>query len=451
MKLSLTRNCYPTKGFMRTKTIFKTEITDILKLKMLKWAQQFAEVIWLDSNNYPQTHSNFQAVLAVDAFTSIKTDFVNGFEKLNEYQSITKDWLFGYLTYDLKNDLERLRSSNYDGLHFPDLYFFQPKKLFFLYEDRVEARYLNFVVDEVEADWQEILNIDIEEIAAENAINEGLKIETRTSKESYFEKLEKMKSHIERGDIYEANLCQEFYAENAIINPLQTFNHLNTISKSPFAVFLKLEHLYALSASPERFLKKTGKHIISQPIKGTAKRSANPAEDAKIIVQLENDAKERSENIMITDLVRNDLSKIALKGSVNVEELCKVYTFMQVHQLISTISCEVSESISPVNIIKNTFPMGSMTGAPKVSAMKIIENLEDAKRGLYSGTIGYFDNAGNFDFNVVIRGILYNSEKKYLSFSVGGAITVNSTPQNEYDECLVKAQAVREVLSKYAP
>ncbi len=149
---------------------------------------------------------------------------------------------------------------------------------------------------------------------------------------------------------------------------------------------------------------------------------------------------------MITDLVRNDLSRIADKGSVHVDELCEIYTFEQVHQLISTVSCTVSPEIPSVEVLEKTFPMGSMTGAPKISAMQIIESLEDAKRGLYSGAIGYFSPHGDFDFNVVIRSILYNSAEKYLSFSVGSAITINSTPEKEYEECLLKARAMRQVL-----
>ena len=255
-----------------------------------------------------------------------------------------------------------------------------------------------------------------------------------------------MLRHIERGDIYEANFCQEFFSENTKIDPLKSYLHLNEISKPPFATFLKFDKHYVLSASPERYLKKTGERIVSQPIKGTAKRLEDPSEDKKMVEKLSLDPKERSENIMITDLVRNDLSKIAEKGSVKVEELCKIYSFEQVHQMISTISCTVSADLSPVKIIKNTFPMGSMTGAPKISAMKIIEELEDAKRGLYSGAVGYFEPNGDFDFNVIIRSILYNEDLNYVSYSVGGAITVKSIPENEYEECLIKAKAMREVL-----
>ena len=209
---------------------------------------------------------------------------------------------------------------------------------------------------------------------------------------------------------------------------------------------MRLGNLYALSASPERYISKNGNTVISQPIKGTAKRLIDKMEDEKLRLQLENDQKERSENIMITDLVRNDLSKFANKGSVKVDELCKIYSFEQVHQMISTITCQVDNSLSPVYMIRETFPMGSMTGAPKISAMNIIEELEDSKRGLYSGAIGYFDPRGNFDFNVVIRSILYNTLNNYVSFSVGSAITAKSIPENEYEECLIKAKAMREAL-----
>ncbi|PVW15718.1 aminodeoxychorismate synthase component I [Marixanthomonas spongiae] len=414
-----------------------------VKVRILTWAQQFEEVAWMDSNSFEANHSSYQAILAVDAFTSIRTDHFNAFEKLEEYQRTAKDWIFGYLTYDLKNDVENLSSSNDDGLAFPDLQFFQPKKIFFFSETEVEIQYLNVVSDELESDWETIENTTVPE--AINT-NDSVKIRLRTTKDDYFEKVGRMLKHIERGDIYEANFCQEFYAEATGIDPLSTFFHLNEISRPPFATFLKLSQLYALSASPERYLKKTGNTVISQPIKGTAKRLPNPSEDQKMAEALQNDPKERSENIMITDLVRNDLSRIAKKGTVEVEELCKIYTFEQVHQMISTIRCEVKASVSPVEIIKNSFPMGSMTGAPKVSAMKIIETLEDAKRGLYSGAVGYFTPTGDFDFNVVIRSILYNEAKKYVSFSVGGAITAKSVPENEYEECLLKAQAMRTVL-----
>lgn len=429
---------------MRTRRTHQLTHPENFKKQLLNWAQQFDDVIWFDSNNYPSKYSSYDAVLAVDAFTSIRTDYVDAFNKLQEYQSTTKDWIFGYLTYDLKNDVEDLTSSNFDGLDFPELYFFQPKKLFLFKDDSVELCYLRMADDEFESDLDEINNT-VTSIEVEKS-QSSIKIKLRIHKDEYFEKVGTMLSHIQRGDIYEANFCQEFYAEKSQINPLETYFKLNAISKPPFATFLKLDDKYLLSATPERYIKKMRQDVISQPIKGTAKRSEDPQLDIELAAALSNDEKERSENIMIVDLVRNDLSLTALKGSVKVEELCKVYTFPQVHQMISTISSKVSEDAEPVSLLQTTFPMGSMTGAPKISAMTIIEDLEETKRGLYSGSVGYFTPEGDFDFNVVIRSILYNASESYISYSVGSAITAKSNPLKEYEECLVKAKAMREVL-----
>jgi para-aminobenzoate synthetase component 1 len=427
----------------RTIRTFSVDNRQEFKHNLLFWAQQFETAIWLDSNNYKQQYASFDTALAVEEFTSIKTDYFNAFEKLKEYQTITKDYIFGYISYDVKNDVEDLTSNNFDGLDFADLYFFQPKKLFFIKDNSVEFHYLKMVDDEMEFDFEEIQKTKNPEILrSENDI----KIKLRIHKDEYYQKVTKVLEHIKRGDIYEANFCQEFYAENSTINPIEVYNHLNKISTPPFATFLKIEHQYALSASPERYIKKEGTKIISQPIKGTAKRLRSEIDDAQIASDLSRDTKERSENVMIVDLVRNDLSKSAKKGSVKVEELCKVYTFKQVHQMISTVVSEIEENIHPVAVLKSTFPMGSMTGAPKFSAMKIIENLEETKRGLYSGSVGYFTPNGDFDFNVIIRSILYNEEKKYISYSVGSAITAKSIPEKEYEECLLKAKAMKYVL-----
>jgi para-aminobenzoate synthetase component 1 len=397
----------------------------------------------MDSNDYPQDYSSFDCILAVDAFTSIKTDFHNAFEDLKQYQQITKDWLFGYLSYDLKNNIEVLNSYNFDGLNFPDLFFFQPKKIFLLKGNQLEIQYLNMCDDEVEVDFEEIGNNQSLNVNKE----ENPLIQQRISKEKYLEKVSKILEHIHRGDIYEANFCMEFFVENATINPLEKFQKLNEISKSPLAVYFKNNSHFLLSASPERYLKKEGETLISQPIKGTSKRYSDPIEDEKSKNQLALDPKERSENIMVSDLVRNDLSRTAQKGSVKVTELCGIYSFEQVHQMITTITSKIDSQYSAVEVIRTSFPMGSMTGTPKVSVMKIIEELEETKRGLYSGAVGYFTPNGDFDFNVVIRSILYNQENKYISFSVGSAITSLSVPENEYEECLLKAKAMREVLS----
>jgi len=413
----------------------------LYKQQLLQWSQQFREVVFLDSNAYHQKYSSYDCVLAVDAFTTIKTDFHNAFEELQQYQQQTKDWLFGYLAYDLKNDTEKLHSDNFDGLQFPDLFFFQPKKLFLLKDNHLEIQYLHLCDDEIDFDFNQIKTY------SSNAIpNSQFNILPRISKENYVIKVNTMLEHIHRGDIYEANFCMEFYAEKATIDPLNVYEKLNQISKPPFATFFKNQQQYLLCASPERYLKKEGNKVISQPIKGTAKRFSEVTSDEQSKTELSQNPKERSENIMIVDLVRNDLSKTASKGSVDVEELCGIYTFEQVHQMISTVVSTVENAISPVEIIKTTFPMGSMTGAPKISAMNIIETLEETKRGLYSGAVGYFTPENDFDFNVVIRSILYNAEERYVSFSVGSAITAQANAEQEYEECMLKAKAMFEVL-----
>ena len=434
---------------MRSLKTYQLTKTAQFKAQLLSWSQQFDTVLWLDSNNYSQQYSNYDAVLAVDEFTSIKTDHLDAFNKLKEYQTLTKDWIFGYLTYDLKNDVEALESKNTSILDFPELYFFQPQKLFLIKYNVLEVRYLKMVDHEIESDFKTITNFKTDDLKQNKAVtneDEKVKIKLTLTKDNYLERVNAVLNHIKRGDIYEANFCQEFFVEEVVIKPYAVYNKLNSISNPPFASYFKHLDNYVMCASPERYLKKEGSKLISQPIKGTAKRSTNKKEDELLKTNLQNDIKERSENVMIVDLVRNDLSLTAQKGSVKVEELCKIYSFDQVHQMISTVVSNVKPEIHPVDIIKTTFPMGSMTGAPKISAMQIIETLEVSKRGLYSGAIGYFTPENNFDFNVVIRSILYNKSKKHVSYSVGSAITAKSDPAKEYEECLLKAKAMRQAL-----
>ena len=427
---------------VRTSQIQSIKNTEVFVNQLLSWSQQYREVVFLDSNLYNQKYSSYDCILAVDAFTSIKTDAFNAFGDLKQYQQITKDWLFGYLSYDLKNDVEVLYSANQDGLHFPDLFFFQPKKLFLLKGNQLEVCYLKVCDDEMEIDMK-----SIKALSETSILTTAIKVQQRISKEDYLIKAAALLEHIQRGDIYEANFCMEFFAENVTIQPLEVYKKLNAISKAPFATFFKNDDNYLLCASPERYLRKQDAKVISQPIKGTAKRFLDIHLDEQAKLALANNPKERSENIMIVDLVRNDLSHTAIKGSVAVEELCGIYSFQQVHHMISTVVSEVENTTSPIEILRTTFPMGSMTGAPKIAAMKIIEHFETTKRGVYSGAMGYFTPNGDFDFNVVIRSILYNSSNSYVSFSVGSAITSQAIPEAEYNECLLKAKAMFEVLS----
>ena len=269
----------------------------------------------------------------------------------------------------------------------------------------------------------------------------------RTTKAEYLKKIRKIKEHIQRGDIYETNFCMEYFVENYVLPcPASLYQLVNQSTQAPFSALLHLPEITLACGSPERFIQKKGKQLLSQPIKGTAPRMKNAYDDEKSKQSLLESKKERAENAMIVDLVRNDLSKIALPNSVQVDELFGLYSFKTVHQMISSISCEVDDSISFSEIIKATFPMGSMTGAPKRNAIRFMLELEDFNREIYSGSIGYIKPGGDFDFNVVIRSIAYLPETQYLSCSVGSAITIQADEEEEYAECLLKINRLISIL-----
>ncbi|MDQ3046317.1 MAG: anthranilate synthase component I family protein [Bacteroidota bacterium] len=391
----------------------------------------------------PNDQLNYDRILALGASSELVIkQHQNAFKKLQKFVDANKGWTFGYLSYDLKNETEGLSSGNHDRMEFSLIHFFAPLLVIRFGKENISLHFNDEFISETEADSIYQLAISSEKKSGNTV---SLKIHSAITKENYLSSVQQLKQHIQQGDIYEVNFCQEFYA-SGVIDPAFIFEKLNAISGAPFSVFAKTRDHYLLCASPERFLQKTGITLRSQPIKGTTRRSFDPKEDEILKRDLHQNEKERSENIMIVDLVRNDLSRIAKRGSVLVEELCKVYSYKQVHQLISSVKCELKDTASFSEIIQNTFPMGSMTGAPKVKAMELIEKYESTKRGLYSGAIGYIDPEGNFDFNVVIRSILYNSATAQLSFMVGSAITDKSEPIKEYEECMLKAKAMFEVL-----
>jgi para-aminobenzoate synthetase component 1 len=345
------------------------------------------------------------------------------------------------LSYDLKNETEGLASDNSDHIGFPDLCFFIPEVILQLSGQELLIGTFN---DRHETIFHEICAMEPpmgKERTAPTPIN------SRISRAEYIRIIQQLQQHILRGDCYEINFCQEFFASDVTIDPVQVYCSLSDTSPNPFAAYYKTGDRYLLCASPERYLKKEGDHIFSQPIKGTAQRNLHDAgEDVKNREHLYNSAKDRSENVMIVDLVRNDLSKICEEASVQVEELFGIYSFPQVHQMISTVSGQLRSDIHFIEAIKATFPMGSMTGAPKKRVMELIEQYEQTRRGIFSGAVGYITPDGDFDFNVVIRSIMYNAANKYLSFQAGSAITFYSDPEKEYEECLLKAAAIKKVL-----
>lgn len=347
------------------------------------------------------------------------------------------------LSYDLKNEVEALKSRNYNGVHFPKLIIWVPKQVVRItenehrYEFGARSEACEAVVARIKSGTTKSVN-DLQR----------LEISARTSRKDYLEHVKLLMDELQQGRIYEVNYCQEFYSENVqLTEPLETYFHLNQFTLAPYSVYLNFDEFNILSGSPECYLSKRGDTLKSFPIKGTKKRSGDPEMDERLRIDLQKDEKERSENIMIVDLVRNDLSRIARPNSVNVDELCGIYSFPTVHQMISTVSCAVRDNTSFTDILRATYPMGSMTGAPKVSAMELIEEHEDFQRGIYSGSVGHIKPNGDFDLNVIIRTLVYNKNAQYLSCAVGSAITIKSDPESEYEECLVKVKGILEYLN----
>lgn len=413
---------------------------------MLNWVNRFNIFCLLDNQHYSPIDIGinqpvFECLLAAGSKVNIEQPAGNAFKTLRHFYAENKnEWLFGHLGYDLKNESEKLRSDNFDGVGFSDLHFFVPEIVIQLEQKEVKI----FADVEAEVIYRQIIcnDADIKE-----PVKRSVTVTSRINRQDYIETVDKLRQHILRGDCYEINFCQEFFAENTSIEPLRIYNRLTEFSPNPFSAFYKFNSCYCLGASPERYLKKQGLKVISQPIKGTSKRSLESIQDDENAKNyLMHSEKEKSENVMVVDLVRNDLSRICKPGSVKVDELFGIYSFPQVHQMISTVSGELQEGKDWIDCVQATFPMGSMTGAPKKRVMELIEQYEQTKRGLFSGAIGYVKPGGDFDFNVVIRSILYNETDKYLSLQTGGGITYNSVPELEYEESLLKASAMMQVL-----
>ena len=418
---------------------FPINHTDQFKQQMLNWANRFNICCFLDNHQYLSPFQSVECLVGVGAVNIFRSG-TRVLAELNQFCEQHNDWLFGHLGYDLKNAIEPLHSLHPDMIGFPDAFFFQPEIVLQLNDQ--ECRISSLTKDPKSI----FIEIQNSPYAMDHA-PWTIPVQPRITKEEYIRIIQKLLQHIHRGDCYEINFCQEFYAGDVKADPLGLYRRLTAVSPNPFSSFYKLDDKYLLCASPERYLQRKGNRIISQPIKGTAKRDhINPEADQKLKLQLQWSEKDRSENVMIVDLVRNDLSRICKEGSVKVDELFGVYTFPQVHQMISTISGRLKDEIHFADMIKDTFPMGSMTGAPKRKVMELIERYEKTKRGIYSGAVGYISPEKDFDFNVVIRSILYNSSNKYLSYLVGGGIISQSDPEKEYEECLLKAEAMQKVL-----
>jgi para-aminobenzoate synthetase component I len=431
------------------RTFHSFSITDFntIKQQVLNFGKQFGTFVFLDNHQYQLPGHELECLAAFGSVKEIKCNVQNrdalhnsSLHQLQQFLLSTNDWCFGHLSYELKNEIEQLPFSKKEAIGFPVLYFFVPQIVLQLSEKELKIGSLSYDHEEL---FQKIRSASVDEPKATAPV----RIKERISRGQYINTVKKLQQHILRGDCYELNYCMEFFTDDARIDPVQVYQSLTAISPNPFSAFYKVENSYLLCASPERFLRKKGSQLLSQPIKGTLKRAINDtAEDEVLKQQLYHSSKDRSENVMVVDLVRNDLSRVCKEGTVKVEELFGIYSFPQVHQMISTVSGEIKDEVTFKEILEATFPMGSMTGAPKHRVMELIEEYEPTARGIFSGALGYISPDKDFDFNVVIRSILYNGATNYLSYLVGSGITWYSDAEQEYEECMLKAQAIRRVL-----
>jgi len=409
-----------------------------VKEKVLNWIQRFGTFCFLDNHGYRVEPHAEECLAGAGSKRSLRIGRGAILAPLQHFIDGGNRRLFGHLAYDCKNEIEDLHSSQPDETGFPDLFFFEPEILI-----RVSPVSMTIEAEDPGKVYEEINS----ESTSQNPPVRSVEIQSRFTREEYLSVLENLHRHILRGDCYEINFCQEFFARDAVIDPVSVYKKLSALSPNPFSALYRTGPNWLICASPERFLYKKGDHIFSQPIKGTSKRDRQDAErDSLSREALRASAKDRSENVMVVDLVRNDLSRICREGTVHVDELFGIYSFPQVHQMISTISGELVKGITFTDIIRATFPMGSMTGAPKKKVMELIDTYERTRRGIFSGALGYIDPGGDFDFNVVIRSIMYNSDTGYLSFQAGSGITWYSDPEKEWEECLLKAEAIEAVL-----
>lgn len=413
---------------------------------MLDWANQFNICCFLDNNNYDSPWHQYEAMLAADALHTLEVNAGNAFPALQAFHHTHQDWLFGHLAYDLKNEtVPGLQSQHHDGIGFPDMCFFVPRVILQLQKNEVHIGGENFTEQDAQNVLMACLRMPVNVVPAPTSHLQPLR--SRLDHERYITAVKALQQHILHGDCYEVNFCRENYMEGVTLHPPALFKQLNALSPAPFGAYYRLNHRYMACSSPERFIQKKGNTVISQPIKGTSRKDPDPAKDQQLQEQLFNNAKERAENVMVVDLVRNDLSHTALQGTVAVTELFGIYSFAQVHHMISTVTAQLPPQQPFTEVLRTAFPMGSMTGAPKIRVMQLIEQYEETRRGLYSGAVGYITPNGDFDFNVVIRSMLYNAANQYLSFQTGSAITFYSDPEKEWEEVLLKAAAMEKTIT----
>lgn len=414
---------------------FSKDALASIKSKVLFWLKSYSTFAYLDNNEFEHQPNRYELLVGADVATFITID---------EISATTHQWRFGYIAYDYKNRVEpTLTSDNQDLQSAPDQDFFIPKIVVYIPFGQTE------LIVESNQDCQIILTAIL-------AINVPVEIQMPhihwqplMSYQQYHTAVNTILQHIVEGDCYEMNFCSGQHATTVVeICPVSVFYKLNKINKAPFAACIQIKDIAVMAASPERFLHKQADTLTAQPIKGTIKRDKTTAYlDALQKASLAGNSKEQAENVMIVDLMRNDMAKISEIGSVNVPELFGIYTFEFVHHMISTISSQLKQNTGFKEIIHASFPMGSMTGTPKYIVMQLIEAYEEAKRGVFAGAIGYISPDEDFDLNVVIRSLIYNTRRHTLSYYTGGAITIDSDPQKEYEEMLLKASGLAQIFN----
>ncbi len=420
----------------RTKKVFSVKNLPNIKEQILHWINQFSVCSFLDNHQYDSAHHSVECIAAAGEIGIIQG--ANTAQAIDEFYQSNQDWLFGHFTYEY--NAKHINSKQQKTpINFSDAFFFRPDHIITLNEESLIIETYSLLPELV---FEQIIAI---KILMGSIV--PISISAGMSKEKYIGTIQQLQTYIQQGDCYEINFCQEFYSANAVVDPITLYQQLTALSPTPFACYYKENNAHLICASPERWLKKQGNQIISQPIKGTVKRAlSDPTKDAALKKELLESSKDRSENVMVVDLVRNDFSRVCEAGTVIVDELFGIYSFPQVHQMISTISGHLMEGVGIKELIETGFPMGSMTGAPKKRVMELIHQYEPIERGIFSGAVGYINPNKDFDFNVVIRSLLYNSQNQYLSYLVGSGITIYSNPELEYEECLLKARAMETVL-----
>jgi para-aminobenzoate synthetase component I len=396
-------------------------------------SQQFKYLVYFESNHYEDPYGRFEWLILGGNTNGIefRTPNDHHWKRLSEWINHTSGkYRAGVFGYECGLD-----STGSDLTGFPLMGFFEAT---FIRGKSRKGEFISIGNTPTAVQWA----LEDKVIPQKNAF----RLVPGISQLEYLKRFEEIKKNLYLGNIYEVNFCQVFESKTFDLNPFLTWKRLNQISPAPFACLFKFGESWLIGSSPERFMCKRGQTITSQPIKGTCKRTGSLPMDQELANQLQNSSKERSENIMIVDLVRNDLSSTLKPGSVKVDELCGIYQFARVQHMISSISGTLKDGDNGIQTIEKAFPMGSMTGAPKLKAMEIAGAAETFNRGIYSGSVGYFDPEGDFDLNVVIRSISWSEHSGHLRFAAGSAVTAQADANAEFAECLLKAESMLESL-----